>query len=183
MHRRLGPVLRLAAVVVLAAGLVPLTASPARAIPASGYFYLLNYGDKSASGQYLGMDIVNSGGEYSGYVYLNPAKTGRQSQQWTAIFVTDTTVKLQNRQNLACIDDYVALPDGRGGVGLTDCNVAMVWTVHTWLNPTTYSFREGGDPWKYCLSSGGSPGARYVVEEDCTETAEPRQQWQISTNT
>jgi hypothetical protein len=167
-------------VVAVTAGLVPLTAGPAAALP-PGPIYLLNYGDRSESGQHLGLDIVNSAGQYSASVYLNPAKTGRLSQQWQVVFVTDTTVKLQSRQNGACIAYWIALPEGTG-TGLADCNASTaVWKVTPFLNPTTYVFWTLAPGSRTCLSSFGPPGARYVEAVNCGDQATPRQQWQTAT--
>lgn len=128
-------------ILLLTAGLIPLTAGPAEALP-PGYFYLLNYGDRGPSGAYLGMDALNPAGQYTGYVYLDPAKTGRASQQWTADFVTDTTVRLRNRQYGYCIAYVVNFGGGRSDTGLANCNAAgTVWTANVFLNPTTYVFR------------------------------------------
>lgn len=79
-------------VVALTAGLVPLTAGPASALP-TGYIYLLNYGDQAATGRYLGMDIADSclmswGPPGAGYVSSGDCTNeALRSQQWQTTVV------------------------------------------------------------------------------------------------
>ena len=70
--------------VALSAGLVPVTATPASALPA-GYFYLLNAA-QDRSGKWLAMDVHSTQGQFTGFVQLNPGVKGRASQQWKQRF-------------------------------------------------------------------------------------------------
>jgi hypothetical protein len=145
--------------------------APAQAILPTGYLYLLNYGVRSPSGEYLGMDVLSAAGQRTGGVFLNPAKTGKQNQQWTGIRTVDPLYqKLQNRQTGECV--------GRTGLLVSCDHESALWRVYTYNRPVTYAFVQVD--WNTVLCAAGPAGARFVTSCDTRDDIQPEEQWQTA---
>ncbi|GGL30656.1 hypothetical protein [Planomonospora parontospora] len=172
----------LAAVLALPAVPPPAAAAPAAALPA-GFFFLLN-SVKNAQGQFLGMDAHSAAGQVTGNVHLNPAKTGRTSQQWKQRFPrtgSQGVIRLENRLTGTCIADAVG---NSAAAVLRPCSdPTTLWTVY---HPTSSSFAfarttriTGPFPnIRVCL--GRSAGRTSVFTLPCNDSFSLSVQWKTA---
>ncbi|MBE3014829.1 RICIN domain-containing protein [Microbispora sp. NEAU-D428] len=155
----------LTGVTILAAGLVPLTATPANAMPA-GWFHLRGTTkDKTAPFALRSMDVQWApDGKINGFVRLNASGFAKDSQLWKVRFPRTGKigeVKLENKLTGQCIAFGAASsPDGGNAVVLGPCSGNTVWmAVPMGVNKYVFRSRAYYPDHPFCLSKStvGSP--------------------------
>jgi hypothetical protein len=174
--------LALTAVLALSAVQPPAAAAPVSALPA-GFFFLLNSA-KNSEGQFLGMDAHSAAGKVTGNVHLNPAKTGRASQQWKQRFPrtgSQGVIRLENRLTGTCIADSVG---NSASAVLRPCSdPTTLWTVY---HPTSSSFafarttRVTGPFPNIRVCLGKSAGRTSVLTLTCNSSFPLSVQWKTA---
>jgi hypothetical protein len=164
----------LTAATVLAAGLVPITATAANAMPA-GWFHLRGTTkDKTAPFALRSMDVQWApDGKINGFVRLNASGFAKDSQLWKTRFPRTGKmgeVKLENKLTGQCIGFGAARSPGGGyGVVLRPCSDNTTWmTVPMGANRYVFTYR--GDPdHPSCLSKSTANSLEYLRLRSCSD--------------
>ncbi|MFI6735467.1 hypothetical protein ACIBI9_21280 [Nonomuraea sp. NPDC050451] len=175
---------------ILAAGLVPLTATPANAMPA-GWFHLRGTTkDKTAPFALRAMDVQWApDGKITGLVRLNASTFAKDSQLWKVRFPTTGKigeVKLENKLTGRCIlFGGGRMQDGGGtAAGLGPCSSNTVWMAIP-MGPNKYVFRSRANAPAHpmCLSKSTTGNPEFLRLKDCSDNRfTPEMVWETYTS-